>query len=204
MQDIELIERLVDLTDPTANVILNNMSPAAAAEAVALGDPERVRAIDGQFAIVQKHGKIIRMARSLGRPLRISLPNGMPGRRWLSPNGLIRSANIWRAKGWGISFDPPDANGAGSSLDGNCRRLPRSEPHVDAVFQPDPQPIADRSRRYRSRLHRGALSGDSPLAGCHRTARAAGSAVLRGDRQRLGLSDVVRCLAEAWGIPVAA
>ncbi|MDB5337891.1 MAG: Asparagine synthase [Planctomycetaceae bacterium] len=69
MQHIELIERLVDLTDPSANVILN-MTPVEADDCVASGDPDRVRKIDGQFAIVQKRGKIIRMARSLGRPLR--------------------------------------------------------------------------------------------------------------------------------------
>ncbi|HEV3339963.1 MAG TPA: asparagine synthetase B family protein, partial [Pirellulales bacterium] len=63
------IERLVDLSDPEANVIFN-MSLDEAIERVGSGDPEQVRAIDGQFAIVHRDGKTVRMARSIGRPLR--------------------------------------------------------------------------------------------------------------------------------------
>ena len=37
---------------------------------VASGDPAQVRGIDGQFALIHKAGKIVRMARSIGRPLR--------------------------------------------------------------------------------------------------------------------------------------
>jgi asparagine synthase (glutamine-hydrolysing) len=63
------IERLVDLSDPEANVIFN-MSLEEAIERVGSGDPEQVRAIDGQFALVHRDGKTVRMARSIGRPLR--------------------------------------------------------------------------------------------------------------------------------------
>ena len=69
MHNVATIERLVDLVDPAANVILN-MTPAEALERVASGDPARVREIDGQFAFVSKTGRIVRMARSIGRPLR--------------------------------------------------------------------------------------------------------------------------------------
>src|SRR5512146_966011 len=63
------IERVVDLSDPQANCIFN-MSLDEAIECVGSGDPERVRAIDGQFALLHRNGKIVRMARSIGRPLR--------------------------------------------------------------------------------------------------------------------------------------
>jgi asparagine synthase (glutamine-hydrolysing) len=63
------IERLVDLSDPEANVIFN-MSFEEAIERVGSGDCEQVRAIDGQFALVHRRGQIVRMARSIGRPLR--------------------------------------------------------------------------------------------------------------------------------------
>ena len=66
MQTYKTVERLVDLIDPASNVLLN-ISPQQAAMAVASGDPEQVRAIDGQFAIVRKCGHIVRMARSIGR-----------------------------------------------------------------------------------------------------------------------------------------
>lgn len=72
------IERLVDLIDPNDNVLLN-MTPGEAAEAVASGDPARIRAIDGQFAIVQKRGNLVRMARSIGRPMRYFLAKQVDG-----------------------------------------------------------------------------------------------------------------------------
>ncbi len=72
------VERLVDLMDPRDNVLLN-MSPREAAEAVASGDPARIRAIDGQFAIIQKRGNLVRMARSIGRPMRYFLAKQVEG-----------------------------------------------------------------------------------------------------------------------------
>ncbi len=66
------VERLVDLMDPAANILLN-MTQEEAEAAVASGDPDRVGQIKGQFAILQKEGKVIRMARSLGRPMRYFL-----------------------------------------------------------------------------------------------------------------------------------
>lgn len=69
MDHIEVIERLVNLCDPEGNLILN-MTVEEARARVGSGDPEQIRAIDGQFALVHQHGKRIRMARSIGRPLR--------------------------------------------------------------------------------------------------------------------------------------
>ncbi len=72
------VERLVDLMDPHDNVLLN-MTPQEAADAVASGDPARIRAIDGQFAIIQKRGNLVRMARSIGRPMRYFLAKQAEG-----------------------------------------------------------------------------------------------------------------------------
>ena len=69
MQSVQLIERLINLVDPAGNLFLN-MSADEALARVASGDPEQVRGIDGQFALIHKQAKIIRMARSIGRPLR--------------------------------------------------------------------------------------------------------------------------------------
>lgn len=69
MQSVQLIERLINLVDPAGNVFLN-MTAEEAVQRVASGDPQQVREIDGQFALLHKQGKIIRMARSIGRPLR--------------------------------------------------------------------------------------------------------------------------------------
>jgi asparagine synthase (glutamine-hydrolysing) len=57
------IERLVDLLDPAADIILNMTRDEALAR-VGSGDPSQVRGIDGHFALVHRDGKQIRMARS--------------------------------------------------------------------------------------------------------------------------------------------
>ena len=65
----EYVNRVVDLTDPGKNIIYN-MTKEEAVELVREGNTEGVRTIDGQFALVAVEGKTIRMARSIGRPLR--------------------------------------------------------------------------------------------------------------------------------------
>jgi asparagine synthase (glutamine-hydrolysing) len=65
----DYVNRVVDLTDPGKNIIYN-MSLKEAVELVRSGDPEAVGRIDGQFALVAREGKRIRLARSIGRPLR--------------------------------------------------------------------------------------------------------------------------------------
>ncbi len=65
----QYIERVVDLTHPEKNIIYN-MTNEEAREILKSGDAEAVRKIDGQFALISVDGKTIRMARSIGRPLR--------------------------------------------------------------------------------------------------------------------------------------
>ncbi|MDZ4699148.1 MAG: asparagine synthase-related protein [Rhodothermales bacterium] len=72
------VERLVNLIDPAGNLFFNCTREEADA-AVASGDPERVRAIDGPFAIAQKSGRTVRMARSIGRPMRYFLAKRAEG-----------------------------------------------------------------------------------------------------------------------------
>lgn len=105
MQHVELVERLVDLTDPSANLFLN-MSAEEAAERVAAGDPERVREIDGQFALVQKRGKIIRMARSLGRPLRYFIAKRHAGPSLIVAERIDVIRDYLNQEGLGNQFQP--------------------------------------------------------------------------------------------------
>lgn len=65
----EYIERVVDLTNPEKNVIFN-MTVDEARERIKQDDPDAVNAIDGHFALIAVEGKTIRLARSIGRPLR--------------------------------------------------------------------------------------------------------------------------------------
>lgn len=66
------VNDFVNLLDPSRNQIFN-MSVEDAESAIASGDPERVRNIDGQFAIVTKVDKQVFLARSIGRPMRYFL-----------------------------------------------------------------------------------------------------------------------------------
>jgi len=65
----QYISKVVDLTNPAKNTIYN-MTHEEAVEAVRSGNVEAVRKIDGQFSLVSVDGKTIRMARSIGRPIR--------------------------------------------------------------------------------------------------------------------------------------
>src|ERR1041385_2054249 len=68
----QYIERVVDLLDPSLNR-LHNMTVDEARRRVLSGQPPAVREIDGSFAWLARHGKTVRMARSLDRPMRYFL-----------------------------------------------------------------------------------------------------------------------------------
>ncbi len=65
----QYVNKVMDLTNPAKNAIYN-MTHEEAVEAVRSGNVEAVRKIDGQFSLVSVDGKTIRMARSIGRPIR--------------------------------------------------------------------------------------------------------------------------------------
>jgi len=99
------IERLIDLLDPTGNVILN-MSLEKAIQQVGSGDPEHVRKIDGQFAIYHKQGHIVRMARSIGRPMRYFLAKHSEGPCLFIAERIDEIADALDKKGLGDQFHP--------------------------------------------------------------------------------------------------
>jgi asparagine synthase (glutamine-hydrolysing) len=94
------VERLINLLDPSRNLLFNVSLDEAIAR-VGSGDPEQVRAIDGQFALLHREGRRIRMARSIGRPMRYFLAKQKDGpvlivaeridqiRRQLEQDGLL-------------------------------------------------------------------------------------------------------------------
>lgn len=78
LANFQYVERLINLLDPGANQILN-MSVEQALEHLASGDVNQVRQIDGHFALLHQDGKLIRMARSIGRPMRYFLAKQVDG-----------------------------------------------------------------------------------------------------------------------------
>ena len=74
----QYLSRIENLLDPSGNILLN-MDYAEAEKRVESGDEKLVGGIDGQFAIMVANGKTVRMARSIGRPLRYFLAKLVDG-----------------------------------------------------------------------------------------------------------------------------
>jgi len=66
---VQKLDDFVNLTDPDKNQIFN-MSQAEAEKIISTGNPEDIRKIDGNYAIVTKKDQQVYMARSIGRPMR--------------------------------------------------------------------------------------------------------------------------------------
>jgi len=75
---VKKLNDFVSLIDPSENQILN-MSVEEAEQIVASGDREKVREIEGSFAIVTKDGKQVTMTRSIGRPMRYFMAKQVQG-----------------------------------------------------------------------------------------------------------------------------
>lgn len=74
----EYISRIENLMDPQGNILLN-MTVEQAEQRVLSGDADLVAQINGQFAICMAQGKTVRMARSIGRPMRYFLAKKAEG-----------------------------------------------------------------------------------------------------------------------------
>ncbi len=99
------IERVVNLLEPAANQILN-MSVAEAVEIVGSGDVGQIRGIDGHFALLHKQGQRIRMARSLGRPMRYFLAKRSEGPCLVVAERIDEIQTFLNSEGLGGQFHP--------------------------------------------------------------------------------------------------
>jgi len=99
------VSRVIDLLDPHRNTLFN-MSLDDARDAVGSGQPDRIAAIDGQFAIVASEGQTVRMARTLGRPARYFIAKKQAGPALLVADRIDRIAERLRAEGLIDQFHP--------------------------------------------------------------------------------------------------
>ncbi|MFI5181932.1 MAG: asparagine synthase-related protein [Thermoanaerobaculia bacterium] len=102
MQDRPLHE-VVDLTDPSRQ-FLHNATLEEARAAVASGDPLRIRALKGDFALVARDGENVRLARSLSRPLRYFLAKGPDGPVLIVSERIDAIAAELSRRGWSAQF----------------------------------------------------------------------------------------------------
>jgi asparagine synthase (glutamine-hydrolysing) len=99
------VERLVNLLDPAGDLLFN-MSLEEALERVGSGDAARVREIDGQFALVHKRETIIRMARSIARPMRCFLAKRAEGPCLVVAERIDEIEAFLRNEGLDAQFHP--------------------------------------------------------------------------------------------------
>jgi asparagine synthase (glutamine-hydrolysing) len=99
------IERVVNLLDNQANILLN-CTTAEAIQKLATGNAKAVREIDGQFALVHVEGKTVRMARSIGRPMRYFLAKQVDGPCLVIAERIDQIAGWLKSQGYENQFHP--------------------------------------------------------------------------------------------------
>ncbi|MFT4605757.1 MAG: asparagine synthase (glutamine-hydrolyzing) [Rhodothermales bacterium] len=98
-------ERVENLMDPSANIVLKG-SIAEAEDALARGDAKALGQISGQFALMHRDGKTVRMARSIGRPMRYFLAKRAEGPCLVVAERMDEIRDFLEAEGLGDQFHP--------------------------------------------------------------------------------------------------
>ncbi|HWB98407.1 MAG TPA: asparagine synthase-related protein, partial [Bryobacteraceae bacterium] len=99
------VERVVDLVEAGSNH-LYNMSVEDARRILLEGPAEAVRAIQGSFALTAKSGKMVRMARSLDRPMRYFLAKRQEGPALIVASRIDAIHDWLKTEGLGDQFHP--------------------------------------------------------------------------------------------------
>lgn len=129
----EYISRVVNLTHPEKNVIYN-MTNEEATEILRTGNAEAVRSIDGQFALVSVEGKTIRMARSIGRPMRYFIAKRAAGPNLIVGERIDVIHDYLKKEGLDDQFHPS-----------YTRMVPAHYiTKIELLGCPDPNPLYDR------------------------------------------------------------
>jgi asparagine synthase (glutamine-hydrolysing) len=129
----QYVSNVVDLTNPGKNVIYN-MTHEEAVNVVKSGDVEAVRKIDGQFALVSVDGKTIRMARSIGRPIRYFIAKQAVGPILIIAERIDSIFDYLREKGLDYQFHPS-----------YTRMVPAHYiTKIELLGCPDPNPVYER------------------------------------------------------------
>jgi len=99
------IRRVVDLVDSQTQQILN-MDLEAARSLLLSEDANGVRNIDGSFALMAQSGELVRMARSLDRPLRYFLAKEVDGPMLVVAERIDEIRDFLQEEGYGEQFHP--------------------------------------------------------------------------------------------------
>jgi asparagine synthase (glutamine-hydrolysing) len=99
------INRVVDLTDPKTQQLLN-MDLEAARQSLLSDDTHDLFEVKGSFALVARDGELVRMARSLDRPLRFFLAKEEQGPLLVVAERMDEIRDFLDEEGYGEQFHP--------------------------------------------------------------------------------------------------
>ncbi|HEX4008255.1 MAG TPA: asparagine synthase-related protein [Acidobacteriaceae bacterium] len=133
MDHHQYIERVVDLTDPSANQI-DNLPIDEARRILLEGPAEAVQHIHGSFALVARAGKTVKMARSLDRPLRYFLAKRQEGPALIVAHRIDAIYDWLKSEGFADQFHPS-----------YTRMVPAHHVvEIQLIGCPDPDPVTTR------------------------------------------------------------
>jgi len=129
----QYLERVVDLTEATSNRLLN-LTVEEARQRILRGPAEAVRQIEGSFALVAKEGKVVRLARSLDRPMRYFLAKQHAGPALVVAHRIDAIRDWLKQEGFEAQFHPS-----------YTRMVPAHHiVQIHLVGCPDPDPVYER------------------------------------------------------------
>jgi asparagine synthase (glutamine-hydrolysing) len=129
----QYVERVVDLTDPDANQILN-LTTEEARTLLRDQASKAMLKVEGSFALVAQSGKTVRMARSLDRPMRYFLAKRSEGPMLIVASRIDAIHDWLKREGFGSQFHPT-----------YTRMVPAHHVvEIQLVGCPDPDPVYTR------------------------------------------------------------
>lgn len=105
MTEHKTADRVIDLLDPSKNVLFNSTTEKARA-LLAEGDAEAIRQLDGHFALVATRGPSVLLARSIGRPLRYFIAKRAAGPCLVAADRIDAIHEYLKAQGLADQFHP--------------------------------------------------------------------------------------------------
>jgi asparagine synthase (glutamine-hydrolysing) len=145
------VERVVDLLDPSKNV-LYNMTTEQARSLLAQGNADAIRELDGHFALVATRGQSVLLARSIARPLRYFIAKRAAGPSLIAADRIDTIHRYLIEQGLADQFHPSYTRMAPAHYVTEVALLgcPDPNPTYQRFFSPsrntlpaDPQAIGD-------------------------------------------------------------
>ena len=159
------IHRVVDLIDQKSQQIYN-MELDEARELLLRDDATSLMRLLGSFALTAREGEVVRMARSLDRPMRYFLAKQESGPLLVVADRIDEIEEFLETQGYGDQFHPSYTRMVPAHHVTSIRLIgcPDPNPIYQRFLEPLVREFAGRSRHHRRALCRSALAGTRFLA----------------------------------------